>query len=60
MKKSKKVEEKVCSEEGEKDDDDEHSYSKDEEVDTLVAVCRELGRELAEEFSKAAKKQGMY
>ena len=56
VKKSKKIEEKkACSEEGDKDDDEESSHWKDEEVETLIAVCGEL----AEEFSKAVKKQGM-
>ena len=56
VKKSKKIEEKkACSEEGDKDDDEESSHWKDEEVETLIAMRGEL----AEEFSKAAKKQGM-
>jgi hypothetical protein len=54
-KKSKKFEEKACFEEGEKDDNDESLHWKDEEVETLIAVRGEL----AQEFSKAAKKQGM-
>ena len=56
VKKNKKIEEKkACSEEGDKDDDEESSHWKDEEVETLIVVCGEL----ANFFSKAAKKQGM-
>ena len=40
----------------EEDEEEENSRWKDDEVDTLIAVQREL----EEEFSKVAKKQGMY